>query len=371
MSRPRYGSRAETLTLAVGVHLRQALVVVAREDDAELTRLRVVLLEETEGADLLEPDVHRAARVLLLERDGVLDALLAAGARAVGLVLVERAGAEDEADRLDLGERRVVLLEHALEVHPGDDLLAATRGRTGRGGPRVVPVATMTTPLSIAVRLPSFSPMTLEKLPMKPWKSTSSASRWILTLGLSTRRCSSCLTSAVGSLPLMVSPSSRHVAAELGRALDEVDLVAHVAERQGAGHAGDAAADDDGGVRERHVDLEQRLEQPGPGHAHLDQFLGLLRGLLRLLGVHPARLVADVGHLEEERVEPGLAQGVLEDGLVRARRAAGDDDAVEVVLLDRLADEREAVRGARVHRVGGEGHAGQLSWRTRRRSRRR
>ena len=59
-------------------------------------------------------------------------------------------------------------------------------------------------------------------------------------------------------------------------------------------------------------------------------------------------------------LRPGLAQGVLEDGLVGARRAAGDDDAVEVVLLDRLADEREAVRGARVHRVGGERHAGQL-----------
>ena len=60
------------------------------------------------------------------------------------------------------------------------------------------------------------------------------------------------------------------------------------------------------------------------------------------VGVHPARLVADVGHLEEERVEPGLAQGVLEDGLVGARRAAGHDDAVEVVLLDLLADQREA-----------------------------
>ena len=96
-------------------------------------------------------------------------------------------------------------------------------------------------------------------------------------------------------------------------------------------------------MRERYVDLEQRLEEPGPGHAHLDELLGLLRGLLRLLGVHPARLVADVGHLEEERIEARLTQGVLEDGLVRARRTAGDHDAVEVVLLDRLADEREAV----------------------------
>ena len=46
---------------AVGAHLRRRVVVVAREDDAELTRLRVVLLEEAEGADLLEPHVDLPA----------------------------------------------------------------------------------------------------------------------------------------------------------------------------------------------------------------------------------------------------------------------------------------------------------------------
>src|SRR5450759_1719410 len=108
----------------VGAHLRQAVVVVAREDDAELTRLGVVLLQQAEGADLLEPHVHRPPRVLLLEPDGVLDALLAAGARTVGVAVVERAGAEHEAHRLDVLEGRVVFLEHALQVEPGDHLLA-------------------------------------------------------------------------------------------------------------------------------------------------------------------------------------------------------------------------------------------------------
>jgi len=107
---------------AVGADLGLRLLVVTREDHAQLARLRVVLLEEAEGADLLEPHVDRTVGVALLEGDGVLDALLAAGARAVGPALVERARAEDEADGAGLGERRVVLLEHALQVHAGDDL---------------------------------------------------------------------------------------------------------------------------------------------------------------------------------------------------------------------------------------------------------
>ena len=211
----------------------------------------------------------------------------------------------------------------------------------------------------MGVRLPSCSRMTLEKLPMKPWKSASSASRWMRTLGLSTSRRSSCVD-VVGRIAAADGVAElEHVAAELGGALDEVDLVAHLAERDGGRHAGDAAADHDGAVRERHVDLVERLEHARPGDRHADEVLGLVGRLLGLLVVHPARLVADVGHLEEERVEPGFAERVLEDGLVGARRAAGDHHAVELVLLDLLADEREAVAGAGVHGVGGVDHAGQ------------
>jgi len=148
------------------------------------------------------------------------------------------------------------------------------------------------------------------------------------------------------------------VAAEPRAALDEVHLVAHLAEGERGRHAGDAAADDEGRVGERHVDLEQRLEQPGPGDRHAHEVLGFLGRLLRLVRVHPRRLVADVRHLEEEGVESRFAEGVLEDGLVCTRRTARDHDPVEALLLDGLADELQRVARARVHRVGGEGHAG-------------
>jgi len=100
------------------------VVVVAREDDAQLARPGVVLLEQAEGADLLEPHVHRPLGVRLLEADGVLDALLAAGPRAVKGALFEGAGTEDETHRAGLGEALVAGGEQLLEVEAGDDPVA-------------------------------------------------------------------------------------------------------------------------------------------------------------------------------------------------------------------------------------------------------
>ena len=155
--------------------------------------------------------------------------------------------------------------------------------------------------------------MTPEKLPMKPWKSASSDSRWMWTAGFSTSFCSKSAYVLAGVAAADGAAQLQGVAAELGRALHQVDVVTHLAERGGGRHAGDAAAHDDGGVRERHVDLVERLEHARPGDRHAHEVAGLVGRLLRLRVVHPARLIADVGHLEEVRVETGLAQGVLED----------------------------------------------------------
>ena len=225
------------------------------------------------------------------------------------------------------------------------------RPYSSSGRSSVAPVATMTTPWSTDVRLPSLSDDGAGEVADEAVEVGELGLEVDLDVGVVDQALLELLDERGGIVALDGLAELEHVAAELAGALDEVRLVAHVAEREGAGHARHAAADDDGGVGERHVHLEQRLEEPGAGHAHLDELLGLLRGLLRLLGVYPARLVADVGHLEEERVEARLTQGVLEDGLVRARRTAGHHDAVEVVLLDLLADERRGCRSEHVYSV--------------------
>ena len=62
----------------------------------------------------------------------------------------------------------------------------------------------------------------------------------------------------------------------------------------------------------------------------------------------PGALVADVDHLEEVLIQPGLAQRVSEERLVGPGRTRRDENAVEVVLLDRLLDLLRAVGGAGV-----------------------
>ena len=170
----------------------------------------------------------------------------------------------------------------------------------------------------------------------------------------------------------MVWSSSSTRPPSLALALDEMDLVAHVAEGGGGGHAGDAAADHDGGVRERHVDLVERLEHARPGDATCGSGPWPCRwpspGWSRCTQLAWSRMLAIS---KRNGLRPGLAQGVLEDRLVGARRAARHHDAVEVVLGDHVLDEREAVGRARVHGVVGVDHAGQLERRTRRRPRRR
>ena len=111
-------------------------------------------------------------------------------------------------------------------------------------------------------------------------------------------------------------------AAERSLAFDQVDRVPHLGQRQRRRHACHAAADDQRRVGERDVDLVERLEQLGTGDGHADEVPGLGRRLLWLVAVHQGALVADVGHLEQVRVQSGLSERVLEDRLVGARRAA-------------------------------------------------
>ncbi len=64
--------------------------------------------------------------------------------------------------------------------------------------------------------------------------------------------------------------------------------------------------------------------------------------------MYPAALVPDVSHLEEVGVQPRVLQGLPEQRLVRAGRAAGDDHPVQVVLQDLLTYVLLGVLGAGV-----------------------
>jgi hypothetical protein len=143
-----------------------------------------------------------------------------------------------------------------------------------------------------------------------------------------------------------------HVPADRGLPLDENDLVAAVGEIEGRLDAGDASAYDQGAV----VDGEgQRLEilvSADPLHGAFGDLLRLFRPL-RLVLVNPAALLADIGDFALELVDAGPLGGIAESLLVEIGAAAGDDDAVELLLLDRLLDFLLPGIGAHVDVVDG------------------
>ena len=64
------------------------------------------------------------------------------------------------------------------------------------------------------------------------------------------------------------------------------------------------------------------------------------------LHVHPGVLVADIGHLEEVLVEPGVDQGLPEQGLVGDGRAGRHHHPVELLFLDDLGHGHLGILGA-------------------------
>ena len=126
------------------------------------------------------------------------------------------------------------------------------------------------------------------------------------------------------------------VAAQPVSAFHQVHFITLLRQGQGGGHARDPATDDQGLFVDPHGEVGQRLQQPGLGHRHVHQVPALGRGRLRLVLMHPGALVADVGHLEEILVEAGVAQHILEDGLVGGGAAGRHHHPVQVVLLDHL-----------------------------------
>ena len=125
---------------------------------------------------------------------------------------------------------------------------------------------------------------------------------------------------------------------QLPVSLHQIGFETRVGQGQGSRHTGQPPADDQP-VRDDVLLVSGQGSKPARfGHRHAHQVLGFLRGRLRLVHVHPRALVADVGHLEQVRVQPRLADSLLEQRLVGTRRARGDDHPVQAVCFDFLLD---------------------------------
>ena len=136
------------------------------------------------------------------------------------------------------------------------------------------------------------------------------------------------------------------IAAQLGALFHQNGFIAPFRQFQGGGEAGHAATYHQGLLHHLNRSPLQGVVPGDLGHRHADLVLGLGRGGLGFLLVHPGVLVADVGHFQEIGVQTRLPQGVLEQGFVGPGGAGRDDDAVEIKLLDLLGNEFLGIGGA-------------------------
>ncbi len=86
--------------------------------------------------------------------------------------------------------------------------------------------------------------------------------------------------------------------------------------------------------------------------AHADQLDGL-PGRLVPVRVDPGAVLADVGHLDQVGIDPGLFRGLAEGLQVHVRRAGSDDDGGEAELLDFLQNHLLPRFGAHVLVIDG------------------
>ncbi len=144
----------------------------------------------------------------------------------------------------------------------------------------------------------------------------------------------------------------RHVPADRRLLLDEDHLAPAVGDIERGLDPGDAATDHKRLAGHWHPNRFQGLVPLHLLHHEVDQLAGLLRGFLAVL-MHPGALLADVGHLAQEGVEPSACHGPPEGDLVHVRAARRDDHAGEVLLPDRVLDQSLTRIGAHVAIVHG------------------
>ncbi len=151
-----------------------------------------------------------------------------------------------------------------------------------------------------------------------------------------------------------------HPPTQAAALFDQHDRVAGVGQVERGLEAGNPAADDQPALDQGQKVGRERLVVVGLGDDGPDRLDGLVGGRFLLLLVDPARLLADVGDLGLVGVDARRLGRLAEGGLVHRRRAGGDDDAVQPVVDDVVADELLAGLGAHVLIVYGIDHFREL-----------
>ena len=310
-------------------HPRLGRQVVAEEDDAGLARRAVVLLPEPKGAHVAVEEVHLRPRVGRLQPQRVLHRLRAADARAVGPLLLPAPRALDHHHALQL-RRAGHLLQLPLRQHAG-----------------VLPVQVLPRPRRLAPRGDDDGAMRHLLLGVAGSNAGEVGAGAALDgahlafevevdegVGSDAPADAGEGSLGVGAVGLVADRAP--LTAELGVALDEVDVEPEAGEGEGGGHAGGAAADDEGALGKRLAAAGGEGVEPAHGgqggHGHSDERLGLAgQGTS---GVWVEDLLSEADPPEEAVVEAGAAQGGLVLAGVEVSVAPGDDDAVEHLGVD-------------------------------------
>jgi len=92
----------------------------------------------------------------------------------------------------------------------------------------------------------------------------------------------------------------------------DIGLKALIGQGEGGRNSRQASADDESGMIDRQLSRFQRFEELRLGDGHPHEILGLFRGRIRLVHMHPRVLIANVGHLEKVPIEPRFFAVLLE-----------------------------------------------------------
>ncbi len=149
-----------------------------------------------------------------------------------------------------------------------------------------------------------------------------------------------------------------HAAAQAPSLFHQHNRIAGIGHVERRLYPGDATANDQCPFNQGKIERRKRLVVTSLGHNGPDGFDGLVGSRLALLLVDPARLLADVCDFSLIGIQARRLGCPAEGGLVHGRRASGDDDRIELVLVDPLADKLLPGVGTHVPVVAGIDYVG-------------